>query len=267
MILVVSDIHLGYENCNKKDFGDFLDNIKNIELDHLVLLGDLFDFWRHNESEIIIDNKDILEKFDNLKAKKIHYVIGNHDYYMLKLNERYNEKYPFEVKKFLRLQDGSNEFYFIHGYEFEVFSSEIVEMSLETYEMISENMCFNGDIVGGVESHFWDIFQRSERELKNLKLKNPTERLNLLDENNIIDKSNKTYQLAISEGKHYLLGNKPNETLIFGHTHVPFINEEKKVANTGSWVNELPNKEFQNSYIEIKNGKMELKYWQSKPNP
>jgi len=145
LILVVSDIHLGYENCNKKDFIDFLDSIKSIELDHLVLLGDLFDFWRHNEAEIIIDNDDVLEKLDNLNAKKIHYVVGNHDYYMLRLNERYDNKYPFEISKFLRLEDGGKKFYFIHGYEFEVFCSEIVEMSLEDYENISENMCFNGD--------------------------------------------------------------------------------------------------------------------------
>ena len=54
---------------------------------------------------------------------------------------------------------------------------------------------------------------------------------------------------------------KPDENLIFGHTHRPFINKDKKVANTGSWVNELKEKEHQNSYIEINDGEMELKFW------
>ena len=159
---------------------------------------------------------------------------------------------------------GNITFYFIHGYEFEVFCSKNVEMSLEAYEKISENMCFNGDIIGGIESHFWDLLQRSKRELEHLKYKDPTERLTLLDKNNELNEENKTYKLATSEGKHYLLGMQPSDTLIFGHTHVPFIDKDKKVANTGSWINELPNKEIQNSYIEIAGGEMELKYWTNK---
>lgn len=56
----------------------------------------------------------------------------------------------------------------------------------------------------------------------------------------------KLMELALSEGKYPLLGMMPKEKLIFGHTHWPFINKEKTVANTGSWINEI-NKEKQNS--------------------
>ncbi len=37
-----------------------------------------------------------------------------------------------------------------------------------------------------------------------------------------------------------VLGMKPGDNLVYGHTHQPFINEEKTVANTGSWVDEGP---------------------------
>lgn len=270
MILVISDVHLGYDGCNKEDFLAFLEGYQNTEIDHFVILGDLFDFWRRKNLEIITENKDILEKLTNLKAENIHYVVGNHDYYMLKLNERYENNFPFEVKKFLRLEDGGKKFYFIHGYEFEVLNLE--PMTLEEYEGFSEAMCFNEDIVGGIEGDGWDLAQKTKSEVKGLfdgikkafvhiesfkeqMKENPRDRLKSLDE------TKKIYNLATSQSKYFLLGMKPDEILIFGHTHGPFINDENTVANTGSWVNELKQKEYQNSYIEINNGEMELKFW------
>ena len=112
-------------------------------------------FWRRKNSEIIIENEDILEKLSNLHSKNIHYIVANHDYYMLKLNERYDNNFPFKVSKFLRLKDGEKTFYFIHGYEFEVLNLEPI--TLEEYERFSEAMCFNEDIVGGIEGDSWDL--------------------------------------------------------------------------------------------------------------
>ena len=57
---------------------------------------------------------------------------------------------------------------------------------------------------------------------------------------------------------------KTDERLIFGHTHGPFINQDKTVVNTGSWVNELQNPEYQNSYVEIEDGIIELKFFKTK---
>ena len=56
------------------------------------------------------------------------------------------------------------------------------------------------------------------------------------------------------------MGLQPYEALIFRHNHLPFIEKETKIANTGAWVDEF-SKELQNSYIEIINGEMELKYF------
>jgi UDP-2,3-diacylglucosamine pyrophosphatase LpxH len=249
MILVISDVHLGYKNCNHDDFLAFLDNY-DTEINHLVLLGDFFDFWRRNNAKIITENEDILEKLNNLNAKNIHYVIGNHDYYMFNLRERYGDNFPFTISKYLRLEDGGNRFYFIHGYEFEVLSLE--PMTLEMYEEFSEKMCFNEDIIGGIASHLWDFIQGSG--FKEKIEKNPRERLESKE-------TKKIYNFATSKGKSFLLGMKPDERLVFGHTHGPFINNDQTVANTGSWINELPKKEYQNSYVEISEGEMELKFF------
>ena len=38
MILVVSDVHLGFDDCNREAFSKFLDEYQDKEIDHLALL-------------------------------------------------------------------------------------------------------------------------------------------------------------------------------------------------------------------------------------
>lgn len=250
MILVISDLHLGYEESNTEAFSNFLDGYSS-KIDDLVLLGDFFDFWRKNNAEIVLETETILEKLLNLEAKKIHYIVGNHDYYMLKLAESYGDNFPFEVKKNLRLEDNGKKLYFTHGYEFEAILLE--PLTIDMYEEFSLKMCFSEDIIGKVAGQIWDIIQKSD--VKEKLEKNPRQRLETSKQ------SMKIYKLAVSTGRNYLFGMKPDEKLIFGHTHGPFINSDKTVVNTGSWTGELDNKDYQNSYVEIKDGEIELKFY------
>ncbi len=77
------------------------------------------------------------------------------------------------------------------------------------------------------------------------------------------DNIDEIYNLAVSNGKCFLLGMKPHEKLVFGHTHRPFISNDKRVVNTGSWIDELERKEYQNSYVEIDKGEIELKFFKT----
>ncbi len=249
MILVVSDVHLGFNKCNRDEFLDFLNKYQGTEIDHLVLLGDIFDFWRCNNAEVVEKNDDIMVKINALNAKNIHYIAGNHDYYLLDLNKRYT--YPFIVSKYLRLEEGEKSFFFVHGHELEAILWEF-PTSLETYEKLSNQMCFNKDATGQILSKIWDIkgFLDKRRFSKDMD-KEPNQRKNI----------DKVYNFAVSSGKYFLLGMKPDENLVFGHTHRPFINQDKTVVNTGSWVDELPSKDYQNSYVEIQDGQIKLKFF------
>ena len=93
MIIVVSDVHLGYDKCNHNAFASFLNKCNSSSIDHLVLLGDLFDFWRCNNAHIVMAETyaKIFNILGNLAIKNIHYIVRNHDYYMLRLNERYRK--------------------------------------------------------------------------------------------------------------------------------------------------------------------------------
>ena len=254
MILVLSDVHLGYARCNKEAFINFLDTYEKGSVDHLILLGDFFDFWRRNNAEIVTDNDDVIQKIIDLNAQKTHYVIGNHDYYMYNLWKLYGDNFPFTISKNLRLDDGGNKFYFTHGYEFEAIYMEPV--TLEMYEEFSEKMCFSEDIIGELAGHLWSFIRGSD--IKDKLSNNPRTRLESTEELKNI------YKLSISKGKSFILGMNPDERLVFGHTHGPFINKDKTVVNTGSWVNELINTKYQNSYVEIEDGVIELKYYRAK---
>jgi len=50
-------------------------------------------------------------------------------------------------------------------------------------------------------------------------------------------------------------GGKPNEILVFGHTHLPFINKQENVVNSGSWVTDAA---VRNTYVELSEGKPRL---------
>ena len=264
MIVVASDVHLGYNKCNYEAFASFLNTCNSSSIDHLVLLGDLFDFWRCNNAHIVMTEKyaEIFNMLGNLAIKNVHYIVGNHDYYMLRLKERYEKEYgktvfPFTIRSSLRLPDNGSTFYFIHGYELEVLLN-LKPLDIEHYETLSDHMCFGGDVGGGLASNLWDIIQDlgSKRRFMDLN-KVPHER-------KTIDNIEK---FAKSKGVYMLLGMRPDEKLVFGHTHKPFISEDRTVANTGSWVNETANKQSQNTYVKISNGQMELKRFDEKNFP
>ena len=255
-IIAVSDVHLGYkkwswrelkwmDNTNSKDFESFLDDLdKRINEDDItdfVLLGDIMDFWRSQDIDIILEYKGILSKLKILTGKvNLHYIVGNHDYYILKLKKMYPKYYPFDVKKSVRLGEGENKFSFIHGHQLAVVA-KYEPLRIDDYEKISEKLCSFENYLGRLASWVYNKYER--RAL----LKPPGKRK---------DESSRVKQLALSEVRDILLGLPEGDKLIFGHTHEPFNSDV--AANTGSWLKEVDAKD-QNTYIEIKDDKVELK--------
>ena len=100
MIIAVSDVHLGEDNYQEQDkqFSSFLDYVKDDLLKEggdFVLLGDIFDFWRKDSVEILDVYEEIIAKLMSFPNKaKVHYVIGNHDYYLSEIPQYFNKK-PF----------------------------------------------------------------------------------------------------------------------------------------------------------------------------
>jgi UDP-2,3-diacylglucosamine pyrophosphatase LpxH len=258
MIIAVSDIHLGYEKSNSESFRKFIDECAKIEIEHFVILGDLMDFWRANIAQVITDYQDILDRIGRLHAENIYYVPGNHDYYINKLVTRYPDSYPFKVSHRLRLTDNGKVFNLMHGHELEVYAN-LEPLTIDAYEKLSEHMCFTERITGGIATRIWDMVEnREDMSQKADIMRKPPHERNSLD---------RVHMLAVSKGVYVLLGMHPGDCLVYGHTHKPFINEEKTVANTGSWVDEGPKERPRNTYIVIDGGRMELRTFGSDPFP
>jgi UDP-2,3-diacylglucosamine pyrophosphatase LpxH len=210
-----------------------------------VLLGDIFDFWRRNNVEVALENESLFSILESLEAT-IHYIIGNHDYTLVDLKA---VDKPFDVSKELKLENGGKIFSFIHGYQLEVLAN-LEPLTIREYEDLCVSLCLRtGDFFGDVLSIMWDMLH--------LSFKKGDRRKNAINSISDVPESRKNMdrvrQFSVSRVKDLFLGLGKEETLVFGHTHRPFIHE--RTANTGCWVSDA---EKQNTYIEIENGEMKL---------
>ena len=245
-VVVTSDHHLGYANADKAAFNSFLDNLsQRTDVTHIVLLGDVVDMWRRDAAGVFLEQHDTIAKLLALKSKgvQVFYLAGNHDYHVLDLH---NPAYPLQFSKELSLTEGQFNYRFVHGYEFDP------EQKIPLMAFLCRVMSDQG---GALESNLWVDFHSANTILSKMEpsflkadLAAIAERLQRRPEDRIkdsLDKINLTACNAV----------KPGEVLIFGHTHVPFINKAENVVNTGSWVKDAAT---HNTYVELTGGKPRL---------
>jgi len=85
--ICVSDIHLGYDACHTKQFERFLWEIHRINrkrvdkpspIKSLMLLGDIFDFWRKDSIDILVEDWKVVSLLLSIPTQ-ILFIAGNHD--------------------------------------------------------------------------------------------------------------------------------------------------------------------------------------------
>jgi UDP-2,3-diacylglucosamine pyrophosphatase LpxH len=245
-VVVTSDHHLGYVNADKEAFNSFLDQLaQENDLTHFVLLGDVVDMWRRDASGVFLEAHDTIAKILALKSKgvQVSYVAGNHDYHVLDLLP---SKYPIQFIKELSLNDGPVTYRFVHGYEFDP------EQKVPFMAFLCRVMSDTG---GALEQHLWtdfnslnNIFSKIEPTFVKADIAAVAEKLHRRPEERLQGSLGHINSTACQQVK-------PGEVLIFGHTHVPFINKAENVANTGSWVKDSTPYD---TYVELANGKPRL---------
>jgi UDP-2,3-diacylglucosamine pyrophosphatase LpxH len=235
VIISVSDVHLGQEGYSEQDkqFLKFLKYVKNDVLrngGHLVLLGDIFDFWALGSAKILQKYSDVIETlFDFPSDINIHYVIGNHDLYMSEIPEYFRTS-PFKFfGPATDICEGQN-FRFIHRYQLEVMANPYTK-DMKLYEFLARKLSYYSGLTGGLRL-LWNaigsLVQPHEDYLRSMS-KEPITRLH--GQNRAVDSIS---DLAKSKGRHLLLGS-PFDWLVYGHTHVPLIDPLSMTINNGSW--------------------------------
>ncbi len=260
-IIVISDTHLGYEYCDSAALNNFIDELeKDLEVTDLVLLGDIVDMWRRDASGVFLENRETMNKILGLPERiEVHYVAGNHDYHVLNLmNDKRMYHYPVKFNKDLRIQDGQFTYHFMHGHEFEYGPEELDP----TMYLIIETLCrVMSDEEGSFESDVWGLFTKSWSDIDFIltTIFRRQRKRHVIDSAKKLRESPKTRltngvqdidKRAMKEQER-----TPNEILIYGHTHRPFINKQENVVNSGSWVSDAI---VHNTYVELKGGKPKL---------
>lgn len=245
-IVAVSDQHLGIETSDKIAFDRFLDQIQtDSTISDLVLVGDVVDMWRRDASGIFLENKDIVDKVLSLRSKmRVHYVAGNHDYHVLKLQ---GHSYPIKFVKDLSINQDNVNCVFRHGYEFD-------EMQREHF---MESLCHAmSDAKGERDDNIWAALSRDKGDLgyafsvifRRANLRQAAAQLLLSPEERLKDSLGRVEKRARESVQ-------AGEILVFGHTHRPFINREENLVNTGSWVTTAL---VHNTYVRIEGAKPRL---------
>jgi len=162
MIIAVADLHLGSQMANKSGFSDFISEYlepNQDDISHIVLLGDILDLWRETNSQVLLQNLDVLTEIGRLDMKK-HYLVGNHDYAIFSFLSQSKSSVPPEsagvldqVSETLELTDDGLKLKFIHGHQVDYW------VALSFYEVFSQAMCFV-DSEDEDLSDVWNIIYR-----------------------------------------------------------------------------------------------------------
>jgi UDP-2,3-diacylglucosamine pyrophosphatase LpxH len=243
VIVATSDQHLGMDTSDKTSFEKFLDQILlDTTITDFVLLGDVVDMWRRDASGVFLENRTTFDKIASVAENiKVHYVYGNHDYHLRYLKDH---AYPFKFCPELPLrEDGGKKIRFVHGYQFD----DLMKNAKPLLDALCRVM---SDDIGNCESVVWAILTRDWSAQHYFT--------SLRSEKRRIRKSVKALlqkpEVRLAGGtlddieKEACTRVKPGEILVFGHTHVPFINESGTVVNTGCWVKDAP---VHNTYVRL----------------
>ena len=148
--IVVSDVHLGTELSDRDRFIDFIDDLGS-DVDHLVLLGDILDFWRRDPVGVLLENINVIQKLLSLEPTiNVSYVLGNHDFHLIRFPMSYFGS-MFDLNYDMSLRYGETTYRFIHGYQLEYKRFG----TLAAYELFADEMCKAGDDVGRVADTVW----------------------------------------------------------------------------------------------------------------
>ncbi|TFG35004.1 hypothetical protein EU527_00720 [Candidatus Thorarchaeota archaeon] len=165
MIIAVSDLHLGDKLSNRRGFLKFINEYlkpMSEDITEFVLLGDIFDLWRRDNSQLLLQNIDLLNSICEL-GFHVSYIVGNHDMIMLEFGgEQANVDMPEEfihssknlsINRSRVLTSGNSKFRFIHGHQINYW------YALPFYETFCKAMCHHY----GVQSetvHVWSLMER-----------------------------------------------------------------------------------------------------------
>jgi len=231
-IVAFSDVHLGYELADSDAFIDFVKVLQSRDdLGDVVIVGDFVDLWRRDVIGLEFELSGFVEELKTLQRKgvKVHYVAGNHDAHVEYLK---NHAYPFEAQPLVTIERFGYTIRFLHGHQCDPLQNILGPNT-------SDILCWTlSDNIGKQKDWLWEIltskgFQRDKLEAKIDSLTQPPEDKHRIEA--FEEKFGGVADFVECLKAHFKLTGE-NEFIVYGHTHKPFIDIGKRVANTGCWI-------------------------------
>ena len=252
-IVAFSDVHLGYDQADSDGFLEFIKYLQGRrDLGDVVIVGDFIDLWRRDIIGLEFELSRYVEELKILqKTAKVHYVAGNHDAHVKLLKDH---KYPFDPQPSIGIKRFGYTVKFLHGHQCDPVQNILGPDT-------SEILCWTlSDDLGKKKDRLWEIltskgkmkisrrYSASERKVKSKR--DLAAKIDLLmrpPEYRSRAKALGAFSDFVDCVKANLKFVGEHEFIVFGHTHTPFIDLDKRVANTGSWIKGMspPNTYFE----------------------
>jgi UDP-2,3-diacylglucosamine pyrophosphatase LpxH len=237
--VVISDLHLVYEGTEQEAVERFIQQLHDDPPDELIINGDLFELWRGDLAGVMWLASEFSTSLARLRDKgtKVTYLGGNHDGYLMRHLDD-NPMYPFEPQLDYRTVLDGETFFFTHGHKYE-----------PAYLPPGDDLLsITDDHAGNIADWLWDKRPAPENPVENVALTALGPAASFFDPDNMT--KNEARRKVIETGIRYNTGD--DEWGVVGHTHVPYVDRQDKIANSGSFTG------GQATYLVIEDGDVRL---------
>jgi UDP-2,3-diacylglucosamine pyrophosphatase LpxH len=233
-VIAAGDVHLGSSNANADAFNGFLDELyhDHDDVSELVLLGDVWDLVRRDPFGCAWETSETILRLQRLAGRlPVRFVLGNHDTYLRTLD---TSRYDIEFTDEYVLEQGDDSVRFCHGHAFDRLQ----------FDFLSERLSGPGDRgdidpTGGRKD---PIVARGRQYVRSIK--------------SMVAGGGDSVTYSRRERRaHAYLDTVPEDKLVYGHTHAPYVHHENVAANPGSWKATAP---VHNTYITLEEGDITL---------
>ncbi|WP_254525952.1 metallophosphoesterase family protein [Natrinema caseinilyticum] len=254
-IVVAGDAHLGAEHADVAAFTAFLEEQyrNRAEIDALILLGDVWDMIRRDSFGSAWETSETITRIKRLADElPVYVVFGNHDTHLRNLDTSlYNVAFRDEFV----LDSGDASIRFRHGNAFDRLQ----------FDALSNRLSGPGDR-GDIDptrgakdplvAKGRSILQAQKRRLRTVyetigSGRGPD---HIATSNGSASPADPTYPRR-ERRAHAFLEQIPEDKLVYGHTHTPYVHPDNVAANPGSWKVTAP---VHNTYLVVEDGKIEL---------
>lgn len=218
--LILSDIHLGIKDSKAKELLDFLDNI-NVE--HIILNGDIIDGWAIKRgSKIKKSHTKLINKFIKLSNKsKITWLRGNHDDF---IEEFIGTKLGnIEILEDLIIEIDDKKYFVFHG--------DLIDVFITKYKWLAHIGSIGYDFALFI-NRIYNYF-RKLRGLNYYSISDKLKKSLKFATNYINDFEETAINIAKTKGC--------DGGVICGHIHNPEIRkfDTMEYINSGDWIENL----------------------------